>query len=72
MGLGGGGGLKGGGGETVWLCKICGEEREMWRKSGAWFFKVGRRAQSCLSPALCTYCLNNQMPALNMLLHSVA
>ena len=32
------GGMK----ETVWLCKICGEEREMWRKSGAWFFKVGR------------------------------
>ena len=28
--------------ETVWLCKICGEEREMWRKSGAWFFKVGQ------------------------------
>lgn len=28
--------------ETVWLCKICGEEREMWKKSGAWFFKVGK------------------------------
>lgn len=25
--------------ETVWLCKICGEQREMWKKSGAWFFK---------------------------------
>ena len=27
--------------ETIWLCKICGEQREMWKKSGAWFFKVG-------------------------------
>ena len=26
--------------ETIWLCKICGEQREMWKKSGAWFFKV--------------------------------
>lgn len=25
---------------TIWLCKICGEQREMWKKSGAWFFKV--------------------------------
>ena len=33
--------------ETVWLCKICGEEREMWRKSGAWFFKV-RVVASCV------------------------
>ncbi|KAI1293691.1 Rabphilin-3A [Halotydeus destructor] len=23
--------------ETVWLCKICSETREMWKKSGAWF-----------------------------------
>ena len=32
----------GGGGETltVWLCKICAEQREIWKKSGAWFFKV--------------------------------
>ncbi|XP_013782034.1 rabphilin-3A-like [Limulus polyphemus] len=22
-----------------WLCKICAETREMWKKSGAWFFK---------------------------------
>ena len=29
-----------GGKETVWLCKICAEEKEMWKKSGAWFFKV--------------------------------
>jgi hypothetical protein len=27
-------------GATVWLCKICAEQREMWKKSGAWFFKV--------------------------------
>ena len=26
--------------DKVWLCKICGEQREMWKKSGAWFFKV--------------------------------
>ncbi|XP_075217803.1 rabphilin [Lycorma delicatula] len=25
--------------ETVWRCKICAETREMWKKSGAWFFK---------------------------------
>ena len=31
---------------TIWLCKICGEQREMWKKSGAWFFKVS---------FLCTY-----------------
>ncbi len=31
----------GAGREVVWLCKICAEEREMWKKSGAWFFKVG-------------------------------
>ena len=24
----------------IWLCKICGEQRETWKKSGAWFFKV--------------------------------
>ena len=26
--------------DRVWLCKICGEQRETWKKSGAWFFKV--------------------------------
>lgn len=26
--------------ETIWLCKICAETREMWKKSGAWFYKV--------------------------------
>ncbi|KAL0267358.1 UNVERIFIED_CONTAM: hypothetical protein PYX00_009650 [Menopon gallinae] len=25
--------------ESLWLCKICSETREMWKKSGAWFFK---------------------------------
>lgn len=25
--------------EPIWLCKICSETREMWKKSGAWFFK---------------------------------
>lgn len=25
--------------EIAWLCKICAESREMWKKSGAWFFK---------------------------------
>uniref|UniRef100_A0A0K2TYP3 Rabphilin 3Alike (Without C2 domains) [Octodon degus] n=1 Tax=Lepeophtheirus salmonis TaxID=72036 RepID=A0A0K2TYP3_LEPSM len=24
---------------TVWLCKICNEGKEMWKKSGAWFYK---------------------------------
>lgn len=23
----------------LWLCKICSETREMWKKTGAWFFK---------------------------------
>ncbi|XP_072921915.1 rabphilin-3A-like isoform X2 [Hemitrygon akajei] len=23
----------------VWLCKICSEQREVWKRSGAWFFK---------------------------------
>ncbi|KAJ6636318.1 Double C2-like domain-containing protein beta [Pseudolycoriella hygida] len=23
----------------IWLCKICSETREMWKKTGAWFFK---------------------------------
>ena len=26
--------------DRIWLCKICAEQREMWKKSGAWFFKV--------------------------------
>ncbi|ROT83926.1 Rabphilin-3A [Penaeus vannamei] len=26
-------------GEKVWLCKICAETREMWKRSGAWFFR---------------------------------
>ena len=25
----------------IWLCKICVEQRETMKKSGAWFFKVG-------------------------------
>ncbi|XP_067119079.1 rab effector Noc2-like isoform X2 [Centruroides vittatus] len=25
--------------EPLWLCKICAETREMWKKSGAWFLK---------------------------------
>ena len=33
---------------TVWLCKICAEQREMWKKSGAWFFKVSN-SQCCTS-----------------------
>nr|XP_034975943.1 rabphilin-3A [Zootoca vivipara] len=24
---------------SVWLCKICCEQREVWKRSGAWFFK---------------------------------
>uniref|UniRef100_A0A8C8M3R3 Rabphilin-3A n=1 Tax=Oncorhynchus tshawytscha TaxID=74940 RepID=A0A8C8M3R3_ONCTS len=24
---------------SVWLCKICSEQREVWKRSGAWFFK---------------------------------
>uniref|UniRef100_A0A667WHH7 Rabphilin 3A homolog (mouse), b n=1 Tax=Myripristis murdjan TaxID=586833 RepID=A0A667WHH7_9TELE len=24
---------------AVWLCKICKEQREVWKRSGAWFFK---------------------------------
>ncbi|XP_069174928.1 rabphilin-3A isoform X2 [Procambarus clarkii] len=26
-------------GGKVWLCKICAETREMWKRSGAWFFR---------------------------------
>ncbi|CAM1301594.1 DOC2B (predicted) [Pycnogonum litorale] len=25
--------------DQIWLCKICSETRETWKKSGAWFFK---------------------------------
>ncbi|XP_003739776.1 rab effector Noc2 [Galendromus occidentalis] len=25
--------------DAVWLCKICHEIREVWKKSGAWFYK---------------------------------
>uniref|UniRef100_A0A8D8PPI8 Double C2-like domain-containing protein beta n=1 Tax=Cacopsylla melanoneura TaxID=428564 RepID=A0A8D8PPI8_9HEMI len=25
--------------ESIWLCKICSETREMWKKTNAWFFK---------------------------------
>ncbi|XP_059510960.1 rabphilin-3A-like isoform X3 [Stegostoma tigrinum] len=25
--------------QTLWLCKICSEQREVWKRSGAWFFK---------------------------------
>ena len=39
-GFGGGAAGSAGKGETVWLCKICFEEKETWKKSGAWFFKV--------------------------------
>ncbi|KAL7637597.1 UNVERIFIED_CONTAM: hypothetical protein RMT77_012326 [Armadillidium vulgare] len=28
-----------GGKDTLWLCKICSETREMWKRSGAWFFR---------------------------------
>ncbi|XP_054986302.1 rab effector Noc2 isoform X3 [Sorex araneus] len=24
---------------TLWLCKICSEQREVWKRSGAWFYK---------------------------------
>ncbi|KAG8122603.1 hypothetical protein E2320_018087, partial [Naja naja] len=23
----------------IWFCKICSEQREVWKRSGAWFFK---------------------------------
>ncbi|KAM6111934.1 LOW QUALITY PROTEIN: rabphilin-3A [Pterocles gutturalis] len=25
--------------QPIWLCKICSEQREVWKRSGAWFFK---------------------------------
>ncbi|XP_017211857.1 double C2-like domain-containing protein beta isoform X2 [Danio rerio] len=25
---------------TQWLCKICSEQREVWKRSGAWFYKA--------------------------------
>lgn len=25
--------------EPSWLCKLCSERREIWKKSGAWFYK---------------------------------
>ncbi|ELT93620.1 Rabphilin [Capitella teleta] len=25
--------------QPLWLCKICSENRELWKRSGAWFFK---------------------------------
>ena len=38
--LGAGGTSADEGKDKVWLCKICGEQREVWKKSGAWYFKV--------------------------------
>ncbi len=32
--------MGGTGKDMIWLCKICAEEKDMWKKSGAWFFKV--------------------------------
>ncbi|XP_050408654.1 rabphilin-3A isoform X2 [Patella vulgata] len=26
--------------QPLWLCKICSEHREVWKRSGAWFFKA--------------------------------
>ncbi|KRZ18091.1 Double C2-like domain-containing protein beta, partial [Trichinella zimbabwensis] len=26
-------------GQTIYLCKLCSETREMWKKSGAWFYR---------------------------------
>jgi hypothetical protein len=25
--------------QPIWLCKICSENRELWKRSGAWFYK---------------------------------
>ncbi|KAL4617223.1 rabphilin-3A-like isoform X1 [Arapaima gigas] len=35
----------------VWLCKICSEQKEVWKRSGAWFFK-GLPKQLVPSPIL--------------------
>lgn len=32
---------------TIWLCKICAEQRELKKKSGAWFFKVSCIGNKC-------------------------
>ena len=34
--------------DRIWLCKICAEQREMWKKSGAWFFKVNLKSLSLI------------------------
>ena len=40
----------------IWLCKICGVQRETWKKSGAWFFKVcGSQRLSHLRIEWCKY-----------------
>ncbi|KAK3737476.1 hypothetical protein QZH41_008354, partial [Actinostola sp. cb2023] len=26
-------------GQPIWLCMLCSEQRELWKKTGAWFFK---------------------------------
>ena len=26
--------------EPTYLCKLCSERRETWKKSGAWFYKI--------------------------------
>ncbi|XP_068159146.1 rabphilin-3A [Drosophila tropicalis] len=44
----------------IWLCRICSETREMWKKSGAWFFKglpkydMPRSASATPTPTLNT------------------
>ncbi|KAH8324093.1 hypothetical protein KR074_009013 [Drosophila pseudoananassae] len=43
----------------IWLCRICSETREMWKKSGAWFFKglpkydIPRSASATPTPTPC-------------------
>ncbi|XP_031561901.1 double C2-like domain-containing protein beta isoform X2 [Actinia tenebrosa] len=27
-------------GQPIWLCMLCSEQRELWKKTGAWFFKT--------------------------------
>ncbi|XP_064205992.1 double C2-like domain-containing protein beta isoform X2 [Anguilla rostrata] len=45
---------------TLWLCKICSEQREVWKRSGAWFYKAipkyvcpRKEGERGLEPGLC-------------------
>ncbi|KAL1232962.1 Double C2-like domain-containing protein beta [Trichinella spiralis] len=53
-------------GQTIYLCKLCSETREMWKKSGAWFYKGFRillKIQVCVQKATTSLCSKESLPS---------